>query len=103
MIRLQRVGKKKQPQFRVVVSDKRKDLFGPQLEIVGHYNPVANPKTIVLNADRLKYWLGLGAQASATVHNLLVSQQVIQAKKVTAWKPRKKDKTEEPPAASPAA
>ena len=94
MIRLQRIGKKKQPQFRVAVSDKRKDLFGPQLEILGHYNPIAKPKIIMLNGERIKHWLALGAQSSATVHNLLVSQGVIQAKKITAWKPRKKAKDE---------
>lgn len=87
-IRLQRIGKKKQPTYRVVVSDKKKDLYGKHLEILGNYNPVSIPKTISLNADRIKYWLSQGAQASATVHNLLVREKVIEAKKVQAWKPK---------------
>lgn len=95
MIRLQRAGKKSQHRFRLVVSDKKKDLFGPQLEILGHYDPVSIPKTISLKAERIKHWLGVGAKPSATVHNLLVREQVIQAEKVTAWKPRKKAKPEE--------
>jgi len=107
-IRLQRIGKKKQPSYRVVVSDKKKDLYGKQLEILGNYNPVSIPKTVSLNADRIKYWISQGAQASATVHNLLVKEKVIDAKKVQAWKPKKKEsakaeaaapKTEAAPAA----
>lgn len=90
-IRLQRIGKKKQPAYRVVVSDKKKDLYGKQLEIVGNYNPVSIPKTVSLKTDRIKYWLSHGAQASATVHNLLVREKVIDAKKVQAWKPKKKE------------
>ena len=89
-IRLQRIGKKKQPTYRVVVSDKKKDLYGKHLEILGNYNPVSIPKTISLNAERIKYWLAHGAQASATVHNLLVKEKIIDAKKVQAWKPKKK-------------
>ena len=91
-IRLQRIGKKKQPAYRVVVSDKKKDMYGKQLEILGNYNPVSIPKTISLNAERIKYWLSVGAQPSATIHNLLVTNGVINAKKVQAWKPTKKSK-----------
>ena len=89
-IRLQRIGKKKQPTYRLVVSDKKKDLYGKQLEILGNYNPVSMPKTVSLNVERILHWLSVGAQASATVHNLLVKEKVIEAKKVQAWKPKKK-------------
>lgn len=89
-IRLQRIGKKKQPTYRLVVSEKSKDLYGDHLEILGHYNPVAKPKIIGLKTERIKHWLSVGAQASATVHNLLVSQGVISSPKIKAWRPKKK-------------
>jgi small subunit ribosomal protein S16 len=89
-IRLQRIGKKKQPTYRLVVSEKSKDLYGDHLEILGHYNPVAKPKVVNIKAERIKHWLAVGAQASATVHNLLVSQGVISSRKVAAWRPKKK-------------
>ena len=99
-IRLQRIGKKKQPTYRLVVSDKQKDLYGTQLEILGHYNPIAQPKVIEFKADRIKYWLSVGAQASATVHNLLVSQKIVDKKKVKAWRPKAKKAETPTPAAT---
>ncbi|PIQ80494.1 MAG: 30S ribosomal protein S16 [Parcubacteria group bacterium CG11_big_fil_rev_8_21_14_0_20_41_14] len=102
-IRLQRMGKKNRPSYRVVLSEKKRDLYGNHNEILGNYDPVANPKTVNLKADRIKYWMGQGAQPSATVHNLLVSQGIIEGKKVKAWAPKKKsssaeEKKDEPPA-----
>lgn len=82
MIRLSRVGKTKQPSYRVIVSEKQQDPWGKYLEIVGSYNPLVKPKQIKLNAERIQYWISKGAQASATVHNLLVDQKVITDKKV---------------------
>jgi small subunit ribosomal protein S16 len=99
-IRLARVGKKKQPTYRFVVSDSHKDLYGKYLEIVGHYNPFT--KVCEVNKDRILFWIGQGAQVSPTVHNLLVDQNVIQEKKVKASKPGKK-KEEAKPAPSVAA
>ena len=61
-IRLSRVGKKKQPIYRVVVQDKQRDPWGKSVEIIGHYNPRANPKEIVFKEERVKYWLSVGAQ-----------------------------------------
>lgn len=85
-IRLARMGKKKQPTYRLVVSDARKDTLGKYIENLGSYNPSVNPKEINIKIDRVKYWLGVGAQASPTVHNLLVSQGIIKASKVKASK-----------------
>ncbi|MBI2050979.1 MAG: 30S ribosomal protein S16 [Parcubacteria group bacterium] len=99
-IRLQRIGKKNRPSYRVVVSEHKRDLYGRHNEILGNYDPVAIPKTISLKADRIKYWLSVGAQPSATVHNLLVKQGVIEGKKVRAWRPKKK--AEETKEAAPA-
>ena len=94
-IRLQRIGKKNRPSYRLVVSEHKRDLYGRHNEILGNYDPVANPKTVNLKADRIKYWISVGAQTSATVHNLLVSQGVIEGKKVQAWRPKKKKNDKE--------
>ncbi len=80
-IRLQRLGKKKQPTYRLVISEKSRDTQAKSLEILGHYNPTQNPKIIELKAERIKYWLNQGAQCSNTVHNLLVSQGIIEGQK----------------------
>jgi len=80
-IRLTRVGKKKAPVYRIVVMPKHKDPWAPSTEILGHYNPRKTPVEFVINADRAKYWLEKGAQATDTVWNLLVDQKVIEGKK----------------------
>jgi small subunit ribosomal protein S16 len=96
MIRLQRIGKKNRPSYRVVVSEKKRDLYGKHNEILGNYDPVANPKQINLKADRIKHWISVGAQPSATVHNLLVSEKIIESKKTQAWRPKvKKEKPDQ--------
>jgi len=80
-IRLQRVGRKHDPSFRVVLTDKRN---GPQsgkfLEILGSYN--ARFGTPSLKGDRIKYWIDKGAKPSDTVHNLLISEKIIEGKKI---------------------
>lgn len=88
VIRLTRIGKKNQPAYRVVLTEKTNPVKGKFQEILGSYNP--QQKTKELKADRIKYWLSKGAQASATVHNLLVSEKIIEGKKVKAWRPKKK-------------
>jgi len=91
-IRLQRIGKKNRPSYRVVVSEKSRDTYGKHNEILGHYDPVAQPKVIKLNADRITYWLSVGAQPSATVQNMLVNQHIIQEPKRRSYSPKKKEK-----------
>jgi len=81
MIRLQRIGKKKQPTYRLVISEKTKDTQGDSLEILGHYNPLSKDKTLELKEDRIKHWLDKGAQASNTVHNLLIKAGIVTGKK----------------------
>ena len=81
MIRLQRLGKKKQPTYRLVISEKARDTQGHALEILGHYNPVNSAKVLELKEDRIKYWLSKGAQTSETVNNLLVKAGVITGEK----------------------
>ncbi len=90
-IRLTRKGKKNQPFFRVVVIDKRSSTRGGRaVEDLGYVDPLKKRKS--LNADRIKYWLSKGAQASATMHNLLVSEKIIEAEKVHVSKLSKKAK-----------
>jgi len=75
-IRLARFGKKKQPFYRIVVLDKRKPRNGRTVEIVGTYDPLKNPALIQLNAERVKYWLSVGAQPSDTVRSFLTAQKI---------------------------
>ncbi len=70
-LRLTRVGSKKNPVYRIVAADSRSPRDGKFLEIVGRYNPQADPSLIELKEDRIKDWLSKGAQPSATVQRLL--------------------------------
>lgn len=80
MIRLQRIGRKNDPAFRVVLTDsKNSTKSGRFQEVLGSYNPKAG--TIVLNADRIKFHIKNGAQVSDTMHNFLVKEKIIDAKK----------------------
>lgn len=88
VIRLTRIGKKNQPSYRVVLTEKKNPVRGKFQEILGSYNP--RLKTKQLKAERIKYWLSKGAQPSDTIHNLLVSEKILDAKKVKAWTPKKK-------------
>ena len=91
-IRLARVGKKKKPTYRFVVSESGRDLYGPSLEILGHFNPFT--KVVDVDKERVLYWMGKGAQLSPTVHNMFVDKNVITAPKVKASKAGKKSETE---------
>ena len=81
VIRLQRMGRKKSPSYRLVISENARDTQGRALELLGHYNPVAQPKIVELKTDRIKHWLDQGAGTSEAVHNLLVREGVITADK----------------------
>ncbi len=70
-IRLRRTGKKKQAHYRVVIADQRAPRDGDFIEVVGHYNPRTSPSTVVLNEERVRHWLSVGAQPSETVHRVL--------------------------------
>jgi len=78
-IRLRRTGKKKQPSYRLVVADSRSPRDGKFIEIIGHYHPVLQPKELVINNERARYWLGVGAQPSETVMYLLKQVNVVDA------------------------
>lgn len=80
-IRLQRVGRKNDPSFRVIVVDsKLKPKSGNFLEILGSYD--ARKGKPIVQADRVKHWLSVGALASGTVHNILLDLGIVKGKKV---------------------
>ena len=89
-IRLQRVGRTNDPSFRIIVQDHRRSPKKTRglVEFVGSYD--ARKGTPQVNAERIKYWLSVGARPSDTVHNILVSTKVIDAKKVNAMNKKTK-------------
>ena len=113
-IRLMRVGKKKQPTYRVVVADSRNQRDGRFIEILGQYEPRHDPSSINLDADRAVHWLRHGAQPTETVAKILEVAGVWDAYKTAtgkdaAAKPKPKTpkpkavKETKPEAAAPAA
>ncbi len=70
-IRLKRMGKKKQPFYRIVVADSRAPRDGRSIEKLGHYNPITDPAELVINEERLFHWMDEGAIPSDTVFSLL--------------------------------
>jgi len=70
-IRLRRTGAKKKPSYRVVVADSRAPRDGAFLNIIGHYNPLTDPETIVIDEEKALTWLRQGAQPTATAARLL--------------------------------
>lgn len=88
-IRLQRVGRKHEPKFRVVLTDsKNGPKSGKYLEVLGSYDSRNDHKKEEINEERIKYWMSQGAKLSETMHNLLVDLKVISGKKVNVL-PRK--------------
>lgn len=99
-IRLTRKGKKNQPFFRVVVIDKRRSSKGGRaVEEVGYVDPLTKRKS--LKKERILHWIKNGAQPSATIHNLLVAEKIIDAPKINKFK--KSKKVAAPAAGTPAA
>lgn len=81
-IRLQRVGRKHEPTFRLVLTDsKNSTKSGKYLENLGNYDS-RHGEDSNFKADRIKYWMSKGAQISGTVHNMLISKKVIEGKKI---------------------
>ncbi len=91
-IRLRRTGAAKQPSYRFVVADIRSPRDGRFLEIVGHYNPRCNPVELVLEEEKVKRWLGRGAQPSGSVARLLAERGLYDKGKVPVRKTRTRKK-----------
>jgi small subunit ribosomal protein S16 len=71
MIRLKRVGARKQPQYRVVVIEKERARDGRPVEVVGTYNPRTNPASVELKRERIDYWVSKGAKMSDRVSKIV--------------------------------
>ena len=103
MIRFQRIGRKNDPAFRIVVTEKTAGpKAGNYVDLVGTYNP--KTKAFTADADRIKDWMQKGAQVSPSLHNLLVTKGLLEGKKVNVL-PKKapiKKEGEEAPAAAEA-
>ena len=77
-IRLRRIGAKKQPTYRFVVADARAPRDGRFIEILGHYNPRTEPRTVVVDEEKAREWLAKGAQPSETVRRLFAEKGILE-------------------------
>jgi len=81
VLRLSRHGRKNYPTYRLVLQEKDWSPTSKVLETLGHMNPHTHPTTVSLKKDRIEYWLNHGAQASSTVHNMLITAGMVAGKK----------------------
>ena len=81
-IRLRRVGARKKPHYRLVVADARSPRDGAFIEIIGHYNPLTDPETVVIAEDKARHWIEKGAQPTDTAARLLAKVGIIEESKV---------------------
>jgi len=86
MIRLQRIGKRGQAYFRVVILEHTVKPKGEYLELLGTYNP--HQKEFKVKKDRIEYWVSKGAQISPTVNNLMINYKIWDKPKMQSWKPK---------------
>lgn len=91
-IRLQRVGKKNQAAFRIVLAEKQRAVKKLAVEILGFYNP-RTKEFGIKNPERLNYWIGQHATLSPTVNNLLIDKGLLKGEKVKSWRPKAKAAT----------
>ncbi|MBI4094693.1 MAG: 30S ribosomal protein S16 [Candidatus Liptonbacteria bacterium] len=91
-IKFQRIGKKHQPSFRIVVAEKRSKLLSPPVEDLGYYDPFT--KSAAVKKERAAYWLGIGAQPTPTVHNVFVKEGILSTSKIRVQMRKKKSAPE---------
>ena len=77
-IRLRRTGSKKKPSYRLVVADVRAPRDGAFIDIIGYYNPLTNPETVVIDEEKARHWLEQGAQPTDTAARLLAKAGIIE-------------------------
>ena len=94
-LRLTRMGKKKQPAYRVVAIDSHTKRDGEYIELIGTYNPLTKPATVKLNEEVALKWLSEGASPSDTVRNLFKEAGIMKKFADSKVKPSKKEKKEE--------
>ncbi len=97
IIRLQRTGKKNQADFRIVLAEKTAAAGKKCVEILGSYNPVK--KNFKVKEERIKYWISQRVEMSPTLHNLLVTNKLLEGSKVQAFKIKKKKEPAQVPKA----
>ncbi|MGD9116456.1 MAG: 30S ribosomal protein S16 [Dehalococcoidia bacterium] len=97
-IRLRRIGAKKQPSYRLVVADSRSPRDGAFIAIIGHYNPLTDPETLVVDEEKASAWLKQGAQPTDTAARLLAKAGIIE--EPAARKDKMKAGTPDKPKAS---
>ena len=90
-IRLRRMGAKKQPTYRFVVADSKSPRDGRFIEILGHYNPRTEPKTLEVDADKAKEWLSKGAQPTETVKRLFAEKGIVERGPIPTHKRKPKN------------
>ena len=95
-IRLRRVGTRNKPMYRVVVADHRSPRDGDFIEIIGHYNPMTEPETFVVDEEKALKWLKHGAKPTDTVLRLLSKAEVMDKFKPTAVKKERATKPKKP-------
>ena len=89
-IRLRRIGAKKQPTYRFVVADAKAPRDGRFIEILGHYNPRTEPRTVVVDEAKAREWLAKGAQPSDTVRRLFAEKGLVERGPIPTTKRRPK-------------
>ena len=77
-IRLRRVGSKNRPSYRLVAADSRAPRDGAFISIIGHYNPLTDPETVVIDEEKALHWLRQGAQPTVTANRLLSKAGIIE-------------------------
>jgi len=77
-IRLRRTGAKGKPNYRLVVADSRSPRDGAFIDIIGHFNPLTDPETVVINEEKARHWLSKGAQPTDTAARLLTKAGILQ-------------------------
>ena len=102
-IRLARVGKKKQPTYRVVVADARAKRDGRYVEIIGQYNPRTEPNTFVIDEEKARDWMRKGAQPTERIHKLFATVGLMEAPVFPPPKPKPAPQAERPAAPAAAA
>jgi small subunit ribosomal protein S16 len=97
-IRLTRVGATKRPAYRVIAIDKRRSRDGRALEILGYYDPLTEPATVNLETEKIKAWIGKGAQPSETVSKLMRQVEAAASQPEPSEKPKRATKPAKPKA-----
>ncbi len=87
-IRLRRTGAKGKPNYRLVVADSRSPRDGAFIDIIGHFNPLTDPETVVINEDRARHWLSKGAQPTDTAARLLTKAGILPKSNTTKESPK---------------